>query len=360
VRGIRLSYLRPMNTASYQGPSRRAVVTWLFIVAALVFIMVVVGGITRLTESGLSMTDWHPVTGWLPPLSDAAWQVEFDKYKAFPEYQKVNLGMTLDEFKTIYAWEFSHRLLGRIIGLAFFVPMAFFMLTGRIRRREIPWFLFLLVAGGSQGALGWFMVQSGLVDRPDVSQYRLAAHLALAFSIYALLLWTAWSLREEGRDRQALSGMRTPAIILAALVLLQIVIGAFVAGINAGHIYNTWPLMDGALVPDGLFAGGTGLAALFDDHLTIQFVHRILAYTLLGVAIWTMLRGRWVGGRAKSASMGVMHAIILQILLGIATLVMVVPVWLGALHQATALLVWTAALWLVRLAWTGARTRVAG
>ncbi|MDF1730097.1 MAG: COX15/CtaA family protein [Minwuia sp.] len=349
-----------MNTASSQGPSRRAVVTWLFIVAALVFIMVVVGGITRLTESGLSMTDWHPVTGWLPPLSDAAWQAEFDKYKAFPEYQKVNLGMTLDEFKMIYAWEFSHRLLGRIIGLAFFVPMAFFMLTGRIRRQEIPWFLFLLVAGGSQGALGWFMVQSGLVDRPDVSQYRLAAHLALAFSIYALLLWTAWSLREEGRDRQALSGMRTPAIILAALVLLQIVIGAFVAGINAGHIYNTWPLMDGALVPDGLFAGGPGLAALFDDHLTIQFVHRILAYTLLGVAIWTMLRGRRVGGRAKSASMGVMHAIILQILLGIATLVMVVPVWLGALHQATALLIWTAALWLVRLAWTDARTRIAG
>jgi len=349
-----------MSTISSQAPSRRAVVTWLFIVAALVFIMVVVGGITRLTESGLSMTDWHPVTGWLPPLSDAAWQAEFDKYKAFPEYQKVNLGMTLDEFKMIYAWEFSHRLLGRIIGLAFFVPMAFFILTGRIRRREIPWFLFLLVAGGSQGALGWFMVQSGLIDRPDVSQYRLAAHLTLAFSIYALLLWTAWSVREEGRDRQALTGMRTPAIILAALVLLQIVIGAFVAGINAGHIYNTWPLMDGALVPDGLFAEGPGLAALFDDHLTIQFVHRLVAYTLFGVAIWTMLRGRRVGGRAKSASTGVMHVLTLQILLGIATLVMVVPVWLGALHQATALLVWTAALWLVRLAWTDARTRVAG
>lgn len=349
-----------MSTTSPQGPSRRAVVTWLFIVAALVFIMVVVGGITRLTESGLSMTDWHPVTGWLPPLSDAAWQVEFDKYKAFPEYQKVNLGMTLDEFKTIYAWEFSHRLLGRIIGLAFFVPMAFFMLTGQIRRREISWFLFLLVAGGSQGVLGWFMVQSGLVDRPDVSQYRLAAHLTLAFSIYALLLWTAWSVREEGRDRRALTGMRTPAIILAALVLLQIVIGAFVAGINAGHIYNTWPLMDGALVPDGLFASGPGLAALFDDHLTIQFVHRILAYTLLGAAVWTMLLGRRVGGRAKAASMGIMHAIALQILLGIATLVMVVPVWLGALHQATALLVWTAALWLVRLAWTDARARIAG
>lgn len=349
-----------MSTAQIQDPSRRAVVTWLFIVAALVFVMVVVGGITRLTESGLSMTDWHPVTGWLPPLSDAAWQAEFEKYKAFPEYQKVNLGMSLDEFRTIYAWEFGHRLLGRIIGLAFFVPMAVFMLTGRIRRREIPWFLFLLVAGGSQGVLGWFMVQSGLVDRPDVSQYRLAAHLTLAFSIYALLLWTAWSVREEGQDRRALSAMRTPAIILAALVLLQIVVGAFVAGINAGHIYNTWPLMDGALVPDGLFAGGPGLAALFDDHLTIQFVHRVLAYALLGVAIWTMLRGRRVGGRAKPASMGVMHAIALQILLGIATLVMVVPVWLGALHQATALLVWTAALWLVRLAWTDTQARVRG
>jgi len=348
-----------MSTALIQDPSRRAVATWLFAVAALVFIMVVVGGITRLTESGLSMTDWHPVTGWLPPLSDSAWQAEFDRYKAFPEYRKVNLGMTLDEFRTIFAWEFSHRLLGRIIGLAFFVPMAVFMLTGRIRRREIPWFLFLLVAGGSQGALGWFMVQSGLVDRPDVSQYRLAAHLTLAFSIYALLLWTAWSVREQGRARLALTAMRTPATILAVLVLLQIVIGAFVAGINAGHIYNTWPLMDGALVPDGLFAQGSGLAALFDDHLTIQFIHRIGAYTLLAVAIWVLLRGRRTGGRARPASMGVLHAIGLQILLGIATLVMVVPVWLGALHQATALLVWTAALWLARLAWTDARKRVA-
>ncbi|MDF1736801.1 MAG: COX15/CtaA family protein [Minwuia sp.] len=349
-----------MSTVQIQDPSRRAVVTWLFIVAALVFVMVVVGGITRLTESGLSMTDWHPVTGWLPPLGEAAWQAEFDKYKAFPEYQKVNLGMTLDEFKTIYAWEFSHRLLGRIIGLVFFLPMAVFMLTGRIRRKEIPWFLFLLVAGGSQGALGWFMVQSGLVDRPDVSQYRLAAHLTLAFLIYALLLWTAWSVREEGRERLALSAMRTPSAILAALVLLQIVVGAFVAGINAGHIYNTWPLMDGALVPDGLFAQGSGLAALFDDHLSIQFVHRVVAYALLGVAAWTMLRGRGVGGRARSASMGVIHVIVLQILLGIATLVMVVPVWLGALHQATALLVWTAALWLLRLAWTDARMRATG
>ncbi len=328
--------------------------------AALVFIMVVVGGITRLTESGLSMVEWKPVTGWLPPLSAEAWQAEFDKYKAFPEYQKVNLGMTLDEFKTIYAWEFSHRLLGRIIGLVFFVPMAIFMLTGRIRRKEIPWFLFLLVAGGSQGALGWFMVQSGLIDRPDVSQYRLAAHLTLAFLIYALLLWTAWSVREEGRERLALGAMRTPSAILAALVLLQIVVGAFVAGINAGHIYNTWPLMDGALVPDGLFAQGSGLAALFDDHLSIQFVHRVVAYALLGVAAWTMLRGRRVGGRARSASMGVIHVIALQILLGIATLVMVVPVWLGALHQATALLVWTAALWLLRLAWTDARMRATG
>lgn len=346
-----------MSTALPREASRSAVVTWLFIVAALVFVMVVVGGITRLTESGLSMTDWHPVTGWLPPLSEAAWQAEFDKYKAFPEYQKVNLGMTLDEFKTIYAWEFGHRLLGRIIGLAFFLPMAFFMLTGRIRRREIPWFLFLLVAGGSQGALGWFMVQSGLVDRPDVSQYRLAAHLTLAFAIYALLLWTAWSLREEGRTRPAHAVMRTPATILAALVLLQIVIGAFVAGINAGHIYNTWPLMDGALVPEGLFAEGSGLAAVFDDHLTIQFIHRVTAYALLAVAVWTMLRGRRAGGRARPAAVGVMHAIALQIVLGIATLVLVVPIWLGALHQATALLVWTAALWLARLAWTEAGNR---
>lgn len=354
--GAGLSYLRLMNATPTLDPSRRAVVTWLFAVAALVFIMVVVGGITRLTESGLSMTDWHPVTGWLPPMGEAAWLAEFDKYKAFPEYQKVNRGMSIDEFQMIFAWEYGHRLLGRIIGLAFFLPMAFFMITGAIRRREVPWFLFLLIAGGSQGALGWFMVQSGLVDRPDVSQYRLAAHLTLAFAIYALLLLTAWRVREGMSDRAAVSAMRAPATILAGMVLVQIVIGAFVAGINAGHIYNTWPLIDGALVPDALFATDPAWRAMFDDHLTVQFMHRMGAYALIIIAVWTMLRGRRVGGRVKPAAMGVLHAIGLQVLLGIATLVMVVPVWMGALHQATALIVWTAALWLARLAWSGRRT----
>lgn len=344
-----------MNATLTLDPSRRAVVIWLFAVAALVFIMVVVGGITRLTESGLSMTDWRPVTGWLPPIGEAAWLAEFEKYKAFPEYQKVNRGMSLDEFQMIFAWEYGHRLLGRIIGLAFFLPMAFFIITGAIRRREVPWFLFLLIAGGSQGALGWFMVQSGLVDRPDVSQYRLAAHLTLAFAIYGLLLLTAWRIREGESDRGAAVALRTPATILAAVVLLQIVIGAFVAGINAGHIYNTWPLIDGALVPDALFATDPAWRALFDDHLTVQFMHRLGAYALIAIAVWTMLRARRVGGRVKPAAMGVLHAIGLQVLLGIATLVMVVPVWLGALHQATALIVWTAALWLARLAWSGKR-----
>ncbi|MDF1721942.1 MAG: COX15/CtaA family protein [Minwuia sp.] len=336
--------------------SRRAVATWLFMVAALVFIMVVVGGITRLTESGLSMTDWHPVTGWLPPIGEAAWLAEFEKYKAFPEYQKINRGMSLEDFQMIFAWEYGHRLLGRIIGLAFFLPMAFFMISGAIRRREIPWFLFLLVAGGSQGALGWFMVQSGLVDRPDVSQYRLAAHLTLAFVIYALLLLTAWRVREGNSGRAAVVAMRGPATVLAGLVLLQIVIGAFVAGINAGHIYNTWPMMDGALIPDALFATSPAWLALFEDHLTVQFMHRLGAYLLIIVAVLVMLRGRRIGGRVKPAAMGTLHAILLQVLLGIATLVMVVPVWIGALHQATALVVWTAALWLARLAWSGARS----
>lgn len=333
---------------------RRAVVYWLYAVAALVFLMVVVGGITRLTESGLSMVEWHPVTGWLPPLSDQAWQAEFDKYKAFPEYLKVNGWMSLDDFKTIYAWEFGHRLLGRIIGIAFFVPMVFFLVTGRIRRSEAPWFVFLLLAGGSQGALGWYMVQSGLIDRPDVSQYRLAAHLFLAVSIYALLVWTAWALRAEGRPTPALPRrFRGVATLLAVLVGVQIILGAFVAGTNAGFAYSTWPTMDGDLVPPGLFETSPWWIAAFEDITTIQFLHRITGYMVGLTAFWLFLTARRGSGTARRAGTAAFHLVVVQILLGIATLLMVVPVWLGALHQATALLVWTATVFALRLGWVG-------
>lgn len=340
-------------------PGRAAVVAWLFIVAALIFVMVVVGGITRLTESGLSMVEWHPVTGWLPPLSDAAWQVEFDKYRAFPEYQQVNRGMSLDDFKAIYYWEYGHRLLGRIIGVVFAVPFVLFVLSGRIRRHEVPWFTFLFAAGGAQGALGWFMVQSGLVDRPDVSQYRLAAHLLLAFCIYGLIVWTAWRIREEGTGRIAVPGMTGLATALCILVLVQIALGAFVAGTNAGLVYNTWPLMDGKLVPDGLFVFDPVWLAPFEDHLTIQFLHRVTAYAVLAVAIHAWLRARKGGdARVRRTAGGLAHGVLFQVAVGIATLLLAVPVWLGAVHQATALLIWTAVLRLLFIARTDARGRI--
>lgn len=340
---------------SEAGAGRRWVVVWLFAVAALVFVMVVVGGITRLTESGLSMVEWQPATGWLPPLSEEAWQAEFEKYQAFPQYQQVNRGMALDEFKAIYAWEYGHRLLGRLIGLAFFVPFVAFLAMGRIRRAEVPWFLFLFVAGGAQGALGWFMVQSGLIDRPDVSQYRLAAHLGLAFAILGLLLWTGWRLAEEGRSRAAERTLRWPATLLGVAVFLQIIAGAFVAGTNAGFIYNTWPLIDGALIPSGLFDFEPAWLAPFEEHLTVQFVHRMIAYLVVGLALWAMLRARRASSAAaRRAGTAVLHAVLLQVAIGIATLLAVVPVWLGALHQAIALVVWAAALYLARLSWTDA------
>jgi len=331
--------------ASESANPRRSLALWLFAVAALVFLMVVVGGITRLTESGLSMVEWRPVTGWLPPLSDQAWQAEFDKYKAFPEYQKVNRGMTLGEFQTIFAWEFGHRLLGRIIGLAFFLPMVWFMLRGVIRRPEVPWFLFLLLAGGSQGLLGWYMVQSGLIDDPDVSQYRLAAHLSLAVAIYGLLVWTGLNVR-SGRSVASWGGSGR-GFFLTMLVFLQIVMGAFVAGTNAGFAFNDWPLMDGALVPDGLFSTSPWWLSLFEDIGTIQFTHRLLAYGLIVAVLLTFLQSRAGPAPQRKASAALLHGVLLQSALGVATLWLVVPVWLGALHQATATLVWTAALLLL-------------
>lgn len=332
------------------GKDRNAVAIWLFSVAGLVFLMIVVGGITRLTESGLSMVEWRPVTGWLPPLSAEAWQVEFDKYKAFPEYQKINRGMTMAEFQMIYAWEFGHRLLGRIIGLAFFIPMVFFIVTGRIRGRETFWFVFLLIAGGSQGALGWYMVQSGLVDDPDVSQYRLAAHLGLAFLIFGLLWLTALKVRAEERSPASVQGrLMAPAAVVCGLVFIQIVIGAFVAGTNAGFTINTWPSMDGDLIPPGLFDMQPWWLSAFEDVVTIQFLHRITAYLVVAAVIWQFVSFRRAGARRDGAM--VLHLVALQVILGIATLLAVVPVWLGALHQAIAVAVWAASLSALRTAW---------
>lgn len=314
----------------------RPVAVWLLAVAALVAIMVVVGGLTRLTESGLSITEWKPVTGAVPPLSEADWQEEFDKYRQIPQYQLINKGMSLGEFKTIYWWEWAHRFLGRLIGVAFFVPFVWFLVTGRLRGTLAWKCAGLFVLGGLQGALGWYMVASGLVDRVSVSQYRLAAHLGLAFAIFGALIWVALDILRGNRagDRQWLGW----AAAILGLVYLQIVLGAFVAGLDAGFIYNTWPLMEGAFIPDRLYATG---AAAFEDIKTIQFNHRMAAYMLAAVTVawcWRVVAAQ-AAPLQRRAAMWFATAVLLQILLGIWTLVAVVPIWLGGLHQFGALVV---------------------
>jgi cytochrome c oxidase assembly protein subunit 15 len=323
----------------------RRIAQWLLVVAALVFAMVVVGGVTRLTESGLSMVRWEPVVGIIPPLNDAAWQAEFDHYKTFPEYQHVNRGMTLEEFKYIFWWEYSHRLLGRVIGLAYLLPFLYFLAKGYVQPglRLRLWGLFIL--GGLQGALGWYMVKSGLIDRPDVSHYRLAAHLSLALVIFAALIWTALSLLRPptgqgisawGKD----AGLRRLTWVLALALAAQIVLGAFVAGLNAGLSYNTWPLMDGRLVPTGLWMMEPWWINLLENRTTLQFLHRMTAYALVAFAIWLWLHAKPRHEKPVGlAAHFVMAAIVVQAILGIVTLLLVVPVFWGAVHQAWAVVV---------------------
>ncbi len=321
----------------------RAIAIWLFGVAALVALMVVIGGLTRLTESGLSMVEWQPVTGWLPPLSDAAWAAEFEKYKQFPEYQKVNIGMTLEGFKSIFWLEYIHRLLGRIIGVVFALPMLWFWLRRAIPAGVKPHLVAMFLLGGSQGALGWFMVASGLVDHPDVSHYRLTAHLGLALFIFSYLLWGGLSLLRRGRMIGWSGGGIAAA--LAVLVFLQILSGGLVAGLNAGLAHNTWPLMDGAFIPKGLLIMQPAWLNMFENAMTVQFQHRMIAY---GVAIFAVFTALQLKGQAAT---GLRHALLtvvaMQVLLGIMTLLHHVPVALGTLHQAGAVAVLgvSVALW---------------
>ena len=269
---------------------RGAIRIWLLAVAALVLAMVVVGGATRLTESGLSITEWQPVTGALPPLSEAQWELQFDKYKAIPQYQALNPGMSLEAFKTIFWWEWTHRLLGRLIGAAFLLPFLWFLARGRVEARLRPrlWMLFGL--GAFQGAVGWWMVASGLAGRVEVSQYRLAFHLTLAGLIYVALLWTAQGLAPRS-GAPAPCRLRVSAKMLLGLVLAQIYLGALVAGLRAGLIYNTWPLIDGHLVPAAsqLLFNEPWWRNFFENPLTVQFDHRLVAYALLAAAIWHAL-----------------------------------------------------------------------
>ena len=313
----------------------------------MIFAMVIIGGITRLTESGLSIVDWRPLLGWIPPLSETDWQALFRQYQDSPQYREVNVGMSLDEFKTIYWWEFIHRLWGRLIGLVFLGPFVWFFLIGKIDRKMAPWLIGLFVLGGLQGALGWYMVKSGLVDVPAVSQYRLAAHLVLAVVIYAFAFWLALRL---------LAPERTPAwtrksLIGAALslwLLLVIGSGAFVAGLDAGLSYNTFPLMDGRLVPELYFALSPPIVNVFDNPAAVQFNHRLLASVtvILVVFMWITVNRSRPEPRTRLLSNLLILTVVVQFGLGVATLVLFVPVWLGALHQAGALALFTIAVYL--------------
>jgi cytochrome c oxidase assembly protein subunit 15 len=405
-----------LERSAQRGRARpRAVQAWLFVIAALVFAMVIVGGATRLTGSGLSITEWKPILGAVPPLTEADWQIAFEKYKAIPQYELVNKGMSLGEFKGIYWWEWGHRFLGRIIGLVFLIPFVVFLWLRAIPRGYVVPIACLFLLGGSQGALGWFMVQSGLADRVSVSQYRLAAHLGLAVIIGGYTLWLAlrlgswrpeattpavpscgWKIPDSGSSRfpddretdtgstprhpgkdtltsshpgrtSASSGVRPramtafggnrllwPTAALLPAVYLQIIMGAFVAGLKAGHISDTWPLMMGQWIPSGVGGGGAILLSPFEDHLTAHFLHRVLGYVVAGIALWTL----WRAYAQRHDTPGVFRAVALacaaiavQIALGIATIVYAVPLPFALAHQANAMIVFALALWALHSAY---------
>ncbi len=324
----------------------RAIAFWLLAVAAMVFVMVVIGGVTRLTHSGLSMVDWKPVTGWFPPLTEAEWLAVFQQYQQSPEYREVNVGMTLAEFKGIFWLEFIHRLWGRLIGVAFAVPFIVFLLKGWVGRRLAPKLVVMFVLGGFQGVLGWYMVKSGLVDRPDVSQYRLTSHLGAALLIYAYMLWVAFGLLAPDSPPTPRHLSRFAAA-LAALVFVTALSGGFVAGLDAGFAYNTFPLMDGELIPEHLFAVTPLYLSFFEDVTTVQFTHRLLAISTaaLVVVFWFAAAKAPLAARARLSTHALLVAVAAQVTLGIATLVLIVPVPLAVTHQAGAVVLLTSALW---------------
>ncbi len=327
--------------------AQRTIAIWLLVCSAMVAAMVIIGGITRLTESGLSMTEWRPLIGWIPPLSEAEWQRIFDRYRQTSEYRLQFPGMDLDGFKTIFWWEYIHRVWGRLIGLVFGLPLVWFILRRRIEWSLIPHLVALFALGGLQGVIGWWMVVSGFVDRDDVSQYRLTVHLGIAIVILGYLLWVAFGLLSRGDRSAAPAGVRVLSRVLVGAAFVTILSGGMVAGLNAGFIHNTWPLMDGGLLPDDI----AGLSPLwlnaFENHTTVQFIHRILAYltAILAAVLWFRGRRAALAPRARVATNLLGAAVILQLGFGIATLLLVVPIPLAVLHQAGAVAVFALSLW---------------
>lgn len=322
---------------------------WLLICALAIFSMIVLGGVTRLTHSGLSMVEWKPLMGIIPPLTDAEWQQTFAKYQLFPEYQKINRGMSVDEFKSIFMYEYLHRVLGRLIGAIFLLPFLFFYFAKKIPQGLTPKLIVMFVLGGMQGLLGWYMVKSGLVDNPRVSQYRLTAHLGAAVIIYTYILWVMLGLLQERAKNppsKNFSFLRSYAISLNGLLFLMILSGGLVAGTRAGLIYPTFPLMGESFFPAGLYAMDPVWLSVFEDLTTIQFNHRMFAYLLLVLITYFSVKGL-SSNISNSTRIGIycfLAALLLQVSLGIATLLLQVPVVIAAAHQGVAIILFTASL----------------
>jgi cytochrome c oxidase assembly protein subunit 15 len=338
------------QAAAGVAPRNRLVAAWLLVCCAMVFAMVVLGGVTRLTHSGLSIVEWQPIVGSVPPLSAEQWNDTFHKYQQTPEYLQVNRGMDLEEFKTIFWWEYFHRLLGRMIGAVFLLPLVYFAVTGRIQRELVPRLVFIFFLGGLQGALGWYMVRSGLVDEPRVSQYRLTAHLGLAFLIYGAMLWAALDLllgrgpTHGGKVERV--RLRVAAWALSGLVFLQVLSGGMVAGIHAGLAYNTFPLMNGSWAPPEILMLDPWYLNFFSNMATVQFDHRLIAWLLAFLIpgfCWLAL-GAGLPARTRGLIWGMLAILGVQLGLGISTLLLAVPVPLAAAHQSGALLLFTLSL----------------
>ena len=328
---------------------QKPVVAWLTLVGLMVFCMIIVGGATRLTHSGLSIVEWEPLVGTIPPLDQDDWDEVFDEYKTSPEYQQVNFGMSLDEFKVIFWWEYFHRLLGRLIGLVFFIPLLYFAIRRKINGSLAKRLLGIFVLGGLQGGMGWYMVASGLVDDPRVSQYRLTAHLGIAFLIFGAIVWTALSVMHPSKTNmsQPVRRMFRFAVAINVIIFLMVVSGGFVAGIRAGLAYNTWPLMGNSFVPPDIFILTPGWRNFFENMATVQFDHRIIAYVLavLVPIFWFKVRRRDVSRQTVIATNTLLVLVFTQIVVGISTLLHHVPVTLGVAHQGIGSLVFVTSLW---------------
>lgn len=331
----------------YRIAHNRQIAIWLLICCATIFAMIILGGVTRLTGSGLSMVQWKPIMGVLPPLNHAEWLNTFELYKQYPEYQLKNFAMTLDEFKSIFWFEYAHRLLGRSIGVIFFFPFLYFLLAKKVQRGLTPKLLFLFILGGLQGLMGWYMVKSGLVDDPHVSQYRLTAHLGLAIVIYAYMFWLALDLLSPGERDYYVDALSSKfALTISGLIFLTILSGGFVAGTRAGFAFNTFPLMDGRLIPVGLFELSPLWKNFFENIVTIQFNHRLLAITVFiaTLALWVHTSKLKLDALSNTGRHLLIAALFLQVTLGISTLLLVVPVALAAAHQGGAVLLLTASV----------------